>query len=306
MTTVPSLIADRAPLRPAPSLAPLFCLLAVGALLGLTANVVKIAVSSGWPPLAFLFWATLGAGLILLIVAIASGNKPGVGRPDIAYALVTGLLSIAAPNALVFAAVPHVGASFVAICLALPPLLTYGLALAIGMERLRASRAVGVLFGLVGAATLASAKANGGAVDPFWIFAALTGPVFITLGNIYRTLKWPAGASALSLAPGMLLGGSALLLPFLAAIGATFFPARQDAATSWILVAQVAIFTATYALYFVLQRLAGPVYLSQIGSVGAVFGAALAVLVLGEPASARLLAAGGLILFGVFLVNWRR
>jgi drug/metabolite transporter (DMT)-like permease len=287
------------------SLLPLGCLLAVGALLGLTANVVKIAVGAGWPPLAFLFWATLGAGFLLFGVAIACRNPPRARFRDLRYNLGTGLLSIALPNALLFAAVPRVGASFVAICLSLPPLLTYGLALAFRMERFRALRAGGVLFGLIGAAALGLTKAGAGSIDPFWIFAALIGPVFVAFGNIYRTIRWPPGATALSLAPGMLLAGAAFLLPYLAAAG-TNLTLSRDAAALWILAGQTIVFAATYSLYFVLQKLAGPVYLSQIGSVGAVFGAALAVFALGEPAGAPLVLAATAILFGVFLVNWAR
>ena len=288
------------------SLLPLACLLVVGALLGLTANVVKIAVGAGWPPLAFLFWATLGAGFLLLGGAIAGRNAPRAGFRDMKYYLATGALSIALPNALLFAAVPHVGASFGAICLSLPPLLTYGLALTIGMERFRGLRAAGVAFGLIGAAALGLTKAGAGIIDPVWIFAALIGPVFVALGNIYRTIRWPPGATALSLAPGMLLAGAAFLLAYLAATGANFLPLSPDAAAFWLLAGQAIIFTATYSLYFVLQKLAGPVYLSQIGSVGAIFGAALAVFALGEPAGAALFLAACAILFGVFLVNWAR
>jgi drug/metabolite transporter (DMT)-like permease len=182
-------------------------------------------------------------------------------------------------------------------------LLTYGLVLALGMERPRALRALGVLFGLAGAALLGLAKARGAAVDPLWVVAALTGPVFIACGNIYRTLRWPPGATALSLAPGMMLGGAALILPYLLTSGTSLLPSPRDAATLWILLAQTIVLAATYALYFVLQKLAGPVYLSQIGSVGAVFGAALAVFALGEPAGLALPVAGGAILLGVFLVN---
>jgi drug/metabolite transporter (DMT)-like permease len=299
------LVQDARPLQKA-ALLPLACLLIVGALLGLTANVVKIAVGAGWPPLPFLFWATLGAGLLLLCGAVASRNAPRGGLPDMKYYLATGALSIAVPNALLFAAVPHVGASFVAICLSLPPLLTYGLALTLGMERFHALRAAGIAFGLIGAAALGLAKASAGIIDPVWIFAALIGPVFVALGNIYRTIRWPPGATALSLAPGMLLAGAAFLLAYIAATGANLLPPSQDSAAFWILAAQAIIFAATYSLYFILQKLAGPVYLSQIGSVGAVFGAALAVLALGEPAGAALFLAAGAILFGVFLVNWAR
>jgi drug/metabolite transporter (DMT)-like permease len=298
-------VQDARPARKT-SLLPLACLLVVGALLGLTANIVKIAVGAGWPPLPFLFWATLGAGLLLLCGAIACRNAPRIGARDMKYYLATGALSIAIPNALLFAAVPHVGASFVAICLSLPPLLTYGLALTLGMERFRGLRAAGIAFGLIGAAALGFAKASTGIIDPVWIFAALIGPVFVALGNIYRTIRWPPGATALSLAPGMLLAGAALLLVYLAATGANFAPLSWDAAVFWLLAGQAIIFTATYSLYFVLQKLAGPVYLSQIGSVGAIFGAALAVFALGEPAGAALLLAACAVLFGVFLVNWAR
>jgi drug/metabolite transporter (DMT)-like permease len=288
------------------SLLPLACLLIVGALLGLTANVVKIAVGAGWPPLPFLFWATLGAGLLLLCGALASRNAPRGGFRELRYYLATGALSIAIPNALLFAAVAHVGASFVAVCLSLPPLLTYGLALTMGMERLRGLRAAGIAFGLIGAVALGLTKASAGIIDPLWIVAALIGPFFVALGNIYRTIRWPPGATALSLAPGMLLAGAAFLLAYIAATGGNFLPLSRDAAAFWILSAQAIIFTATYSLYFVLQKLAGPVYLSQIGSVGAIFGAALAVFALGEPAGAALFLAASAILFGVFLVNWAR
>jgi drug/metabolite transporter (DMT)-like permease len=286
--------------------APFLCLLAVGSLLGLTANLVKIAVGAGWPALAFLFWAALAAGCALFVLAAARGETPGVRRPDIAYYFFCGLLSIAAPNALGFGAVAHVGASFVALCLALPPLLTYGLALALGMERLRVARAAGVLFGLAGAAVLGAAKTQGPLDNALWALGALASPIFIACGNIYRTLRWPAGATALSLAPGMLISGALLTIPCLVIMGAPFRPPTFDVVAIGLLGAQVAIFTLTYALYFVLQKLAGPVYLSQIGSVAAVTGATIAVIALGEPAGIALLASAALILVGVVLVNWRR
>ncbi|MBO6512173.1 MAG: EamA/RhaT family transporter, partial [Roseibium sp.] len=49
-----------------------------------------------------------------------------------------------------------------------------------------------------------------------------------------------------------------------------------------LLAAQTAIFTVQYGLYFRLQQTAGPVYLSQIGSVAAVIGLVLGYLVYGE------------------------
>jgi drug/metabolite transporter (DMT)-like permease len=306
VTNTPAPAPQHAQDSPQGSLAPLALLVSVGSLLGLTANVVKIAAGAGWPPLAFLFWSALVAGFILLIAAASRGETPGRRGPDFAYYLICGLLSIALPNALGYGAVMHVGASFVALCLALPPLLTYGLALLLNMEKLRATRALGILTGLAGAIVLGVSKAKGSLADPIWIIGALASPVFIALGNIYRTLRWPPGASALSLAPGMLIFGSLLIAPILPLAGVSFAPTAFTSAVVWLLVAEIAIFSMTYALYFALQKLAGPVYLSQIGSVAAIFGATLAVLALGEPANAWLLIAAALILAGVVLVNRRR
>jgi drug/metabolite transporter (DMT)-like permease len=299
-------ISRSAPVSRQASLAPIACLVAVGSLLGVTANLAKIAAEAGWPPLAFLCWSIMPAGLILLGSALAFGQAPGRRRSDLAYYLISGLFSIALPNALGFGAVAHVGASFISLCLALPPLLTYAAALALRMERFKATRAVGILFGLAGAATLAVAKARGAAAEPLWIAGALCSPIFIVFGNIYRTLRWPAGASALSLAPGMLIAGSLLTIPILALAGIPFAPTALRSEALWLLAAQTLVFALTYALYFVLQKIAGPVYLSQIGSVAAIVGAALAVAALGEPAGPALFAAAGLILIGVVLVNRRR
>lgn len=284
---------------------PLVLLLTVGALLGLTATLVKIAVAAGWPPIAFLFWSSAGAGAVLLVVAVKSGNRPRLGRREVAYYLGSGLLSAALPNALSFAAIPHVGAGFVALCLAFPPLLTYCLALGLGLERLHAARALGVMFGLGGALLLASAKAAADGRELAWLAIALSAPLVIAGGNIYRTLNWPTGASPLSLAPGMLLAASLYLLPFLTLARIPLVPALTGDG-SWLLVIQIVIFSATYSLYFTLQKLAGPVYLSQIGSVGAAVGAAFAVLVLGETAGPALGLAMIAILGGAFLVNRTR
>lgn len=283
--------------------AALFCLLAVGFLLGLTANLVKLAVGAGWQPLPLLFWSTALAGLVLLVAAIATGQRPGFSSRHLAYYLICGFLSIAAPNAIGFSAVRHVGAAFVALSLAFPPLLTYLLALPLGLERFRLTRALGVIAGLGGALLLTISKAGEPGAPLFWIALTLASPLFIAGGNIYRTLRWPEGATPLSLAPGMLLGGALLLAPFSFGSG-DLLPATEGA--FYFLPAQVFVFSATYALYFTLQKLAGPVYLSQIGAVGALAGAAIATVALAEAPVPMMVPAAIAILAGVVMVNRRR
>ena len=58
-------------------------------------------------------------------------------------------------------------------------------------------------------------------------------------------------------------------------------------------------------LVFILQNLAGTVFLSQIGSVAAITGAAIAIGLLGEQGSLSMLLAALCIVSGVLLVAWR-
>lgn len=282
----------------------LLLLLAIGALMGLTSNLVKLAIAAGWAPVAYLLWSLLGGGLLLLAFTHLRGEAPGLGPRLQRYYLASGLLSIAVPNGLLFSSIPHVGAGFASMCLAFPPLITYLLALALRMEPLSRVRLLGICIGLGGSLLLALDKLHSGDSPLLWIIAALAVPVFLGLGNIYRSRYWPVGASPLSLAPGMLLGGALLLLP-LALFDVSLAPTLGSGLAITLLLVQMALFAIVYALYFVLQKLAGAVYLSQIGSVAAMLGAAMAVTLLGERGSLNMLLAALCIVGGVLLVAWR-
>jgi drug/metabolite transporter (DMT)-like permease len=293
--------------QPRLSLLPLLLLLVVGSMLGVTAVIAKAATLAGWPPLALLAWANLGAAALQLAGGAAAGRRVNASRPYLTYYLVSGLLLVL-PNALLFAAAQHVGAGIVALSFAFPLILTYGLALCFGLERLQGVRLAGVLLGLAGGLVIALGDAVLGArpspwLPSSWIWAALAAPVVLAVGNLYRSLAWPAGADALDLSPGMLAVGGLALLAGLAAAGQPLAPETWSPATAGFLAGQTAIFTLLYLLFFALQKLAGPVYLSQIGSVAALVGLALATLVLAEPLTPKILAAGALVAGGIWLVN---
>lgn len=279
-------------------------LLAIGALMGLTSILVKLAGNIGWPAMAYLFWSLLGGGLLLLLFTWIRGERPGTSPRLLGYYLASGLLSIAVPNGLLFSSIGHVGAGFASMCLAFPPLITYLLALALRMEGLSRIRLLGICIGLAGSLLLALGKLNAGDSPLLWVLAALCVPVFLALGNIYRARYWPAGASPLSLAPGMLLGG-ALLLVLMGPFGVDLAPRLESTAAVGLLALQMLLFAAVYALFFVLQNLAGTVFLSQIGSVAAITGAAIAIGLLGEQGSLSMLLAALCIVVGVLLVAWR-
>jgi drug/metabolite transporter (DMT)-like permease len=282
-------------------------LISVGCLIGLTTNVMKLAHDAGIPLLNFLFWGILIAGGLLMIIAILRRQAPRLGARHIEYYLFAGLVSLALPNALSYTAVPHVGVSFVALSMAFPPLATYLLALTFGMECYRHQRALGVGCALLGALTLAWSKSHSDPGSLVWVMAALSAPILLAIGNIYRTRRWPPGATSLSLAPGMLLGASLILLFCMAAtgtpVGLGVYQRMGQGIGPWLLLGQVLLFSITYLLFFMLQRVAGPVYLSQIGSVAGICGSVIAIVFFDETPATGLAVAAIFILVGIFLVN---
>lgn len=279
------------------------CLLLVGSLLALSLVVAKLADNAGAPRLSFLMVAVAGAGVLLLALAGVQRQPMKLNRRILEYGVVSGAL-FALPNALVFLAVRHVGAGFISLSFAFPILLTWMLAVGLGMERVNALRLLGVLLGLAGGVLLAWAKAGGMQGGQGWAVLVLAIPLILALGNIYRTLRWPGEAGPVYLAALMLLGGALTLAPFVLA-----FEARQftqllgSTGVLRLLLAEVAVFTVLYIFYFVLQKIAGPVYLSQIGMVAALAGTLIAVMLLGESVPPYLGLAGALVVLGAALFH---
>ncbi len=263
-------------------MAALACLLVVGSLLGLSLVIAKMAVLAGAAPLAFLSLSMLAAGLVLLGGEWIAGRIRRIDRRVIEYGLLSGAL-FAAPNAVAFLAVRHVGAGFLSLTFAFPILFTYLLSLALRLEPLKATKSAGVVAGLAGGCILALSKVQLGDSPTLWIILAMSSPVIIAIGNIYRTMRWPLGVAPMFLAAAMLLSGGLLSVPFALLQSTdsytTLFASPERLG---LLALQSGVFSLLYFLYFVLQRLAGPVYLSQIGSVAAVTGTAVAVWLLQE------------------------
>ncbi|GAA0799115.1 DMT family transporter [Psychrobacter piscatorii] len=290
--------------RKATWLVPFACLLAGGALTGISTNLAKYAGDIGLTPLAFLFWSITGAAIILLIVSLLRKEVLPFSARSIEYYFVAAFVSVAAANLLLFSAIPHVGAGFVALIISLPPLLTYLGALMLRMERFYLIRALGVVAALFGAGVLAIHKLSAPESSVFWILVALCGPVLLAIGNIYRTLRWPDNASSSALAPGMLVAAALLLGLFSAlsnfsvaiSLGA-WLPLGLIAVQAWV-------FAGQFLLLFLLQKTGGPVLLSLLGAVGAVVGVPIAIFLQGERPPEGLFLGAMLIAIGVVLVTW--
>ena len=281
----------------------LLYLLAGGSLLGVSTNLAKLAGEAQLPPLAFLCWSIAGAALVLTLVAALRRDLPPINARTLEYYAVSALVGVAGSNLIFFSAVPHVGAGFVALIISLSPLLTYVGALALRIERFQAMRAAGVMAALAGAGVLAARKLAAPDADAFWIVLALVGPVLLAIGNLYRTLRWPAGVSADALAPGMLVAAAVMLLLAGFLPGLSLAVPMERSLPLVLIAVQAVIFAGMFLLLFMLQKAGGPVLLSLLGAVGALVGVPVAIFLQGEAPPDGLLLGAALIAIGVALLT---
>lgn len=281
---------------------PLLLLFIGGGLLGLSSNLAKQAGEARLEPFAFLTWSIIGATIVLLSVAVWRRSLPPIQSHSVRYYFISAFVGVVGSNFIFFAAIPHVGASFVALMITLPPLLTYVGALMLRMESFQLIRAVGVLSALTGAAVLAAKQLAAPEANVFWTLLVLLGPVLLAIGNIYRTLRWPSGVSAQALAPGMLVAATLMLLVAALLPGQSLALPPADRQAVVLIVMQALVFAAQFHILFLLQKTGGPVLLSLLGSVGAVIAVPVAIYLQNEAPPRGLFTAVALIAVGVGLV----
>ncbi len=291
-------------------LLPPLLLLIAGSLLATTLIFSRLASDEGAAMLWFLSLVMGGAGLVLYAVVLITGKATGSFRSLFRYSLIAGCFQ-ALPMAMAYLSVGHVGAGYIALAYAFPLLMTYLLALLFRMEGFRLMRTLGVAVALAGGLMLAQGKYDGlaaGSEAMGWVVIASVIPVIVAGGNLFRTRFWPKGAAPLHLAAMMLMMASLVSLPFALMFEGTAGLAGLAASPTLVIftLANIALFALQFVAYFQLQLLAGPVYMSQIGSVSAAVGTPVAVIMLGEtlpPAFpvAVLLIVAGAILFQIRL-----
>lgn len=257
-------------------------LLVTGILLGLTLPFGKVATAAGVAPVVWAFVISAGAGSVLLVALVSGGGRIAPTAGKLRYFAIAAAISYAIPNLLMFSAIPHLGAGYTGIMFTLSPVVTLGLSLLLGVRRPNALGVAGIAVGFAGAVLVAATRGEAGRpAELFWVGIGLLLPVSLALGNIYRTWDWPEGAGTLELAAGSHLAAAALLIAGILLSGATgSFPLLPS--MPLLVAAQVGSASLMFVFFFQLQRVGGPVYLSQIGYVGAAVGLVAGTLVLGE------------------------
>jgi len=101
-----------------------------------------------------------------------------------------------------------------------------------------------------------------------WVLTALLIPASLAVGNLHRSIAWPEDAKPMQLAIGSNLAAAVLL--FMLAVAnsqvsefVTLFSIKK------LIIIQVVGSAAMFSVFYRLQRVGGPTYLSQIGYIAA-------------------------------------
>ena len=278
---------------------PLLLLLATGLLLGVSLPLTRMAAQAGLPGIFWPFVISLGPVLVLGTGLAVTG---ALRRPDahrMRYFFGTTLVSNLIPNLLIFAVIPKVGAGYAGIMFTLSPVLTLTLSLLTGVRRPNWLGMTGIGLGFAGALLVALSRGGLGEPAPLaYVLAALCIPVSLAIGNIYRTMDWPPGAGPIELAVGSHSAGLAALFALSFAAGGGSW-ATAAASAPGLILAQIVASAAMFAVFFRLQAVGGPVYLSQIGYVAAAVGLAAGTVLFGEQYSVSTWIGAALIVAGV-------
>lgn len=291
---------------------PAVLLVAAGFCIGSIFALSKLAVGQGILPAVYVGGAALGSAAVLGLLSLVAGHSLRLDRETAFYSAVAGQITFSIPWAAVVTVVPHLGVGVPAIVQSLAPIVTLAIVYALSIERPSPVRLAGLLVGLIGTLlilfvrndTTASPDATFG-----WYLASLIAPVVLAAGNVFRTTHWPAGRHPLPLATWTMLFAAAGLA--LALVAWRLFGQPLDVtaglAAGWHLILLQSLATGIgYGLFFRLQQVGGPLYVSQMSYMNTAVGVAFAVLLFSEKLSVWIWLALALIVVGVAMVNATR
>ena len=280
-------------------------LLLLGSLWGLTFSLAKIGTQGGIEPLGYAALMQAGVGGVLLALCAARGVRVPRDRATLVYAAISGIGSAGIPGVVMFFSVRHLPAGILALIVTLAPMITYGLSLAVGVERPALRRALGMAIGFAGAGLIVVPRASLPSPELLpWALLAMLTPLFYAATTVFIARARPAGVDSLALAALAQLAAAAAMLPAAVATGQLFIPGPPIDAAQLALATHVVVGVLTQFLFFELTRIAGPVFFSQVAYVVTLTGLFWGWVLFGETHSLWVWLAAAVIVAGVALVSW--
>ena len=297
--------------RPLAGLAALtwpFVMLAVnGVGTGLVFSINRLAAEGGVPFIAYVFWGSLFAGSGLLLIGLARGALPPLTLRHLRVYAVMGATGVALPMTVFALVAPRVPASVLSLGLILTPMITYALALPLGLERFRARSLAGIALGVAGVLlVLVPETSLPERSMVVWVLVSLIGPTSFAVSNVCAAYLRPPQTPSLAMGATMPLFAAVFLLAAMTAEGHWwFFDSGLDQGGAMVL-AIAALYALLFIFMFEMIRLKGPLFFSSVNYIAPIAGVVFAIIIFGESLSPWLWAALVLMFAGLATMNTQR
>lgn len=281
-------------------------LFALGMGWGMTQPLGKTATTTGHGPFGLIFWQLVICVLVLGGVSLMRGKGLLLTRAALVFAVVVAILGTLVPNATFYISVERLPAGIMSILISAVPMLSFPIALMLGMDRFSALRLAGLSLGLGGVALIAlpGAGLHAAGLSAF-IPLALVGPLFYAVEANYVARFGTAGMDAVQAMFMASLVGLILCLPLALASGQMFNPVADFGRAEAALVVSSVVHALCYAGYVWLAARAGAVFAAQCSYLVTVAGVFWAMALLGERLPPQVWVSLVLMLAGVAMVSPR-
>lgn len=295
------------PYLPWKSCLPWLVLLFLGTVWGLSFSLARIATLAGGTPFGITVWQSVVGGVILLAYTRARGRPLPLSARHLRIYVIVALLGASLPNSLFYFAAPHVQAGVLSITVALIPIITYGITMLCGFERLSALRISGVVFGgvAIGLLVLPESSLPSPAAIP-WVLLACGSAVCYAAENVYLSRPALADIGPVRTATGMNIMAAVITLPLALVTDQMFLPAMPFGTLEWTIVALGVITAVAYTMFIMVINIAGPVFASQTGYLVTLGGVVWGMVLFGETHSPWVWASVATMILGLALVTPRK
>ncbi len=282
-------------------------LLFTGVAWGLSFSLAKIATSEGADPLGITFVQAAIGGAMIGLFMVARRSPLPFDRLHLQFYAFCGFLGAALPSILFFYAARHLPAGVMSIAIAAVPMMTFMIALLLGLERAQAARFTGVALGILAVVLIVAPDTS--LPDPstaVWVLAAVGAGACYAVENIYIAIRRPPATHAAVLLFGMLMFTLVFMAPIVFATGTYAVMNWPPAAPEYAIVIMSVINVICYSLFVYLVTRAGPLFASQTAYVVTLSGVAWGMLIFSEEHSMWIWGALLVMMTGLALVKPQR
>ena len=285
-------------------LLPILLLFAASGPYGACFSMNRFATEDGIPFLPYVFLYSAFGTVMLLAACAVFRQWPRLTRRHILVYLSIGAFGLAIPYCIFMVAAEKLPAGIVGIGLTLAPLLTYVWAMLLRMDRFNLIRIGGIIAGIAAVLLIlipqSSLPEEGMGA---WVLFALLGPLSFSLAAIGGAVFQPKEAEPLEIATGVMVAGTIILAPIVAAVGDWWFFPNGLTIGGWSVLISGAINAYFFVMFQLIIRKAGPVVFSSNNFVTTLSAVVWGMIIFGEHHSAYVWGAIALMCLGLFLVT---